>query len=88
MARKSVAAACGRATQLGSAPSLKLKIVMAALVAAIHFPEAYQDIFSFWKMDGPDKPGHDEFGLDRFEKDATWAARPHAAATDLRAMTV
>jgi hypothetical protein len=35
---------------------------MAALVAAIHFPEAVQDIERLWKMDGRDKPGHD--GLD------------------------
>jgi hypothetical protein len=35
---------------------------MAALVAAIHFPEAVQVIFGLWKMDGRDKPGHDGFG--------------------------
>jgi hypothetical protein len=33
---------------------------MAALVAAIHFPKAVQRSFGFWKMDGPDKPGHDD----------------------------
>jgi hypothetical protein len=32
---------------------------MAALVAAIHFPEAEQYLHGFWKMDGRDKPGHD-----------------------------
>jgi hypothetical protein len=32
---------------------------MAALVAAIHFPEAMQGSFWLWKMDGRDKPGHD-----------------------------
>jgi hypothetical protein len=32
---------------------------MAALVAAIHFPEAVQEAVGLWKMDGPDKPGHD-----------------------------
>jgi len=37
---------------------------MAALVAAIHFPEAGRSLHRFWKMDGPDKPGHDEFGLE------------------------
>jgi hypothetical protein len=34
--------------------------VMAAHVAAIHFPEAVQASFCLWKMDGPDEPGHDE----------------------------
>ena len=33
---------------------------MAALVAAIHFPEAEQGSFGLWKMDGRDKPGHDD----------------------------
>jgi hypothetical protein len=33
--------------------------VMAALVAAIHFPEAVQGAIRLWKMDGRDKPGHD-----------------------------
>jgi hypothetical protein len=32
---------------------------MAALVAAIHFPEATQNKFRFWKMDHPDEPGDD-----------------------------
>jgi hypothetical protein len=32
---------------------------MAALVAAIHFPETKQNYARLWKMDGPDKPGHD-----------------------------
>jgi hypothetical protein len=32
---------------------------MAALVAAIHFPEAVQKLISLWKMGGRDKPGHD-----------------------------
>ena len=36
------------------------KTVMAALVAAIHFPEAVFFLLGFWKMDGPDKPGHDD----------------------------
>jgi hypothetical protein len=36
--------------------------VMAALVAAIHFPETEPNYQRFWKMDGPDEPGHDEFG--------------------------
>jgi hypothetical protein len=31
---------------------------MAALVAAIHFPEAAQVVSQLWKMDGRDKPGH------------------------------
>jgi len=42
-----------------------LTIVMAALVAAIHFPEAVQERMRLWKMDGRDKPGHDGFGLRR-----------------------
>jgi hypothetical protein len=33
---------------------------MAAPVAAIHFPEAVQGSSGLWKMDGRDKPGHDE----------------------------
>jgi hypothetical protein len=33
---------------------------MAALVAAIHFPESDIFLHCFWKMDGPDEPGHDE----------------------------
>jgi hypothetical protein len=33
---------------------------MAALVAAIHFPEAMQVSLGLWKMDGRDKPGHDD----------------------------
>jgi len=33
--------------------------VMAALVAAIHFPEAERSLHRFWKMDGRDEPGHD-----------------------------
>jgi len=33
---------------------------MAAPVAAIHFPEAAQKLMRLWKMDGRDKPGHDE----------------------------
>jgi hypothetical protein len=36
---------------------------MAALVAAIHFPEPERHLHRFWKMDGRDKPGHDERGL-------------------------
>jgi hypothetical protein len=32
---------------------------MAALVAAIHFPEAVQALLGLLKMDGRDKPGHD-----------------------------
>ena len=36
---------------------------MAALVAAIHFPEAVQEIVRLWKMDGRDKPGHDGVGM-------------------------
>jgi len=31
-----------------------------AYVAAIHFPEAVQEVIGLWKMDGPDKPVHDE----------------------------
>ena len=38
---------------------------MAALVAAIHFPEAVQELFGLWKMDGPDEPGHDDYGFGR-----------------------
>ncbi|MBS0273785.1 MAG: hypothetical protein JSR55_05155 [Proteobacteria bacterium] len=34
--------------------------VMAAQVAAIHFPEAEQNDYRLWKMGGRDKPGHDE----------------------------
>jgi hypothetical protein len=34
--------------------------VMATQVAAIHFPEAEWYLHRFWKMDGRDKPGHDE----------------------------
>jgi hypothetical protein len=37
---------------------------MAALVAAIHFPESDRFLHRFWKMDGPDEPGHDEFCLE------------------------
>ena len=33
--------------------------VMAAFMAAIHFPEAVQNLVGLWKMDGRDKPGHD-----------------------------
>jgi hypothetical protein len=33
-------------------------------VAAIHFPEAVQEWMDFWKMDGRDKPGHDELERD------------------------
>jgi hypothetical protein len=35
-------------------------------VAAIHFPEAVRFLHRFWKMDGPDEPGHDasHFALD------------------------
>ena len=33
---------------------------MAALVAAIHFPEAAQKVIGLWKMDGRDTPGHDD----------------------------
>jgi hypothetical protein len=33
---------------------------MAALVAAIHFPEMEQCLKCFWKMGGRDKPGHDD----------------------------
>jgi hypothetical protein len=36
------------------------KIVMAALVAAIHFPETGRYLHRFWKMDGRDLPGHDD----------------------------
>jgi hypothetical protein len=32
---------------------------MSARVAAIHFPESDHFLHRFWKMDGPDKPGHD-----------------------------
>jgi len=32
---------------------------MAALVAAIHFPETERCLHRFWKMDGRDIPGHD-----------------------------
>jgi hypothetical protein len=32
---------------------------MAALVAAIHFPETFEVLIRFWKMDGRDEPGHD-----------------------------
>jgi hypothetical protein len=35
---------------------------MAALVAAIHFPEAERSLHRFWKMGGRDKPGHDGYG--------------------------
>jgi hypothetical protein len=37
---------------------------MAALVAAIYFPETAQASFRLWKMGGRDKPGHD--GWDYF----------------------
>jgi len=30
-------------------------------LAAIHFPETGEFLHRFWKMDGPDEPGHDEF---------------------------
>jgi hypothetical protein len=33
---------------------------MAALVAAIYFPEAVQEFLHLWKMDGRDRPGHDD----------------------------
>jgi hypothetical protein len=33
---------------------------MAVPVAAIHFPETVQEKNRLWKMDGRDKPGHDE----------------------------
>jgi len=33
---------------------------MAALVAAIHFPETYVNLMGFWKMGRRDKPGDDE----------------------------
>jgi hypothetical protein len=36
---------------------------MAALVAAIHFPEAAQEWMGLWKMGGRDKPGHDDSGI-------------------------
>jgi hypothetical protein len=39
------------------------KTVMAAPVAAIHFPETEQNYYRLWKMDGSDEPGHDELGL-------------------------
>ena len=35
---------------------------MAALVAAIHFPETERYLHCFWKIDGRDKPGHDGIG--------------------------
>jgi hypothetical protein len=38
------------------------KLVMGALVAAIHFPEADCFLHRFWKMDGPDEPGLDGCG--------------------------
>jgi hypothetical protein len=31
--------------------------VMAALVAAIYFPESYCFLHRFWKMDGPGRAG-------------------------------
>jgi hypothetical protein len=45
---------------------------MAALVAAIHFPEALFILHRFWKMDGPDEPGHDENLFGRAEKTSEW----------------
>ena len=49
-----------RATQLTSSLLHPFILVMAALVAAIHFPETEQNCSRFWKMDGPDEPGHDD----------------------------
>jgi len=41
-------------------PSDKIKTVLAALVAAIHFPEFCAIRWGLWKMGGRDKPGHDD----------------------------
>jgi hypothetical protein len=55
-----------RATQVTSSPSLKF--VIARFMRATHRKPA-----SKIAMGGPDKPGHDENGLERAEP--TWVAR-------------
>jgi len=37
---------------------------MATLVAAIHFPEAYEVLHGLWKMDHRDEPGDDDMNLE------------------------
>jgi hypothetical protein len=43
------------------ARSIPLYLVMAAFVAAIHFPETEQEEIRLWKMDRRDEPGDDGF---------------------------
>jgi hypothetical protein len=47
---------------------------MAALVAAIHFPETDQKYRRLWKMDGPDEPGHDEVYFEKVQNLTGWPA--------------
>jgi hypothetical protein len=54
--------------------SILSKRVMAALGAAIHFPESAQEKFRFWKMDRPDEPGDDGFILGE-TTESNWVAR-------------
>jgi hypothetical protein len=52
----------GQCCSLSAPVAAQISTVMAALVAAIHFPEADRCLHGFWKMDGRDKPGHDDVG--------------------------
>jgi len=47
---------------------------MARLVRAIHFPEAFLILHSFWKMDGRPEGGHDGFWFEKCA-DPNWVAR-------------
>ena len=59
--------------------SVLTNIVMAALVAAIHFPEADEVLHRLWKMDHRDEPGDDDFLLESNRSTAWFPLTSHRA---------